>query len=114
MGRRYLGYLAAWVVADLLAYFVRFGQGVPYRNVLSLIAVQAASLIGLFLWKNGHRVSVGDLIGVAFVGTLACVAVSFWSAAEMSRMWLGLQFIFAVGALLVAHEALGWTPERGR
>jgi hypothetical protein len=113
MGERYLGYLAAWVVADFLAWFARFGVITPDRELMMpILAVQVASLIGLFLWKAGRRASVGDLMAVAFVGTLACVGVAFWSQAQFSRMFLGLQFIFAVGTLLVAHLAVGWTPER--
>jgi TctA family transporter len=112
MGERYLGYMAAWVVADILAWFARFGVSTPGRYVYPFLAVHAASLMGLFLWKNGHRVSVGDLIAVAFVGTLACLGVSFWSQAEMSRLWLVLQLLFGIGALLAAHQVLSWIPER--
>jgi hypothetical protein len=112
MGERYLGYLAAWVVADVLAWLVRFGVSTPDRELMTILAVQAGSLIGLFLWKDGHRVKSGDLVAVVFGATVVCVVTSYLAAGDVARLLLALQFVFGVGALLAAHQAMRWTAER--
>jgi Na+/melibiose symporter-like transporter len=112
MGERYLGYLAAWVIADVLAWFVRFGVSAPDRELMPILAVQAGALIGLFLWKDGHRVRKGDLVAVVVGATFVCVVASFLVVGDVSRLLLTLQLAFGIGALLAARRAMSWMAER--
>jgi hypothetical protein len=100
------------VVADLLAWFARFGVSTPGGELMPILAVQAGSLLTLFLWKEGHRVKPGNLIAVVFGATFVCLVTSYIALGDVPRLLLVLQFAFGVGALLVAHQAMRWTPER--
>ena len=107
----YLAYLFAWLAADLLAYFWRFGwddlpgfNGAPIPVIIPI--TQAVALAALFSWAGGRSLRVRDILGMVIVTGVLTSAVRYWVPINQPRSLLALQILLGAVFLLVTRLAL--------
>jgi exopolysaccharide biosynthesis polyprenyl glycosylphosphotransferase len=106
-------------VALLLAYWVRFGIGLPGGDFMVLLAGAPLAMLvvyGMFHLYDAYRYTPAEefrriLLAVS-LGVGGILAWSFWSKGEFSRMWLALSWAFATVAALASRRL--WHAHIGR
>lgn len=105
--------------ALLLSYFLRF-KGVPLSlNYLSVMGVAAVVWIGTFHFYSLYapwRMAPGEefrrVVSACSLGVVFIMVASFWSHSELSRIWVGLTWVFAL--LLQLSTRWLWGRARAR
>ena len=106
-------------VALLLAYWVRFDVRVPTGDFLWLLAGTPVAMLvvyGMFHLYDAYRYTAAEefrrIILAVSLGVGGILALSFWSKADFSRMWLALSWAFATVAALASRRL--WHAKVGR
>ena len=113
------------VGAMLIAYWARFGMGIPEGNFLLLLLGAPFVVVGVYMsfhLYDAYRFAPAEefrriLLAVS-VGLIGLATLSFWSEASLSRAWIALTWILgillALASRRVWHAAFGRQRESGR
>jgi exopolysaccharide biosynthesis polyprenyl glycosylphosphotransferase len=101
----------AIIVGLLAAVLLRFGLSMPSQDFLLLMIAVPTIMLAIFSLcqlYEAHRYSPAEefrriLLGVS-LGMMAVLAISFWSKAEFSRLWLGLSWTFVTVGVLATRR----------
>lgn len=103
------------LVALVSAYFVRFTTLSLPGGYVALTLLAPAIWVTIFqlhrlyapehlsAWEEFRRVISSSALGVVFL-----VMASYWTKAELSRLWLAYGWVLALALLLVARRAWRW------
>jgi exopolysaccharide biosynthesis polyprenyl glycosylphosphotransferase len=111
-------------LALLIAYWLRFGFGLPSTDFLFLllgVPVAAIGVFSVFHLYDAHRFTPADefrrIILAVSVGLSGLITLSFWSHTSFSREWLAaswcIALVFALASRRVWHWRIGVARRKG-
>lgn len=103
-------YLAAWILADLVAFAIRSPQaglssGLT-RWLWFSLPIKVVLLVAFVPRRAGERSERLALVACASIGVVAAVFIAFWAKGDLSRTFVVLDLVCSVIALLAASAII--------